>query len=141
MEASLHTRLCRGLDPPSDCPEDKKSVTQQLAVAGVSCLLATFGRWGSFSCDHVPALVLSYCFLPNMIVYLYVSECIWFDGYQPRNPSQRAKKGKSKKEEKEEDRRSPTSRWFQHQLFQPDARVANRVRTRDSGNSLDRVPG
>jgi len=45
------------------------------------------------------------------------------------------------KKKKEEDRRSPTSRWFSHQLFQPDSRVANRVRTRDSGNSLDRVPG
>jgi len=30
---------------------------------------------------------------------------------------QRVKKGKSKKEEEGEDRRSPTSRWFQHQLF------------------------
>jgi hypothetical protein len=48
MEASLLARLCRGLNPPSDCPEDKKSAAQQLTVAGISCLLVTFGALGFF---------------------------------------------------------------------------------------------
>jgi hypothetical protein len=47
MEASLHARYCRSIDPPSDCP-DKKSAAQQLAVAGASCLLAAFGALGFF---------------------------------------------------------------------------------------------
>ena len=48
MEASLLARLCRGSNPPSDCPEEKKSAAQQLALAGISCLLATFGTLGFF---------------------------------------------------------------------------------------------
>lgn len=48
MEASLLARLCSGLYPPSNCPEDKKNVAQQLAVVGISCLLATFGALGFF---------------------------------------------------------------------------------------------
>jgi hypothetical protein len=48
MEASYLARLCGGLNPPSDCPGDKKSAAQQLAVAGISCLLATFGALGFF---------------------------------------------------------------------------------------------
>lgn len=48
MEASLLARLCSGLYPPSDCPEDKKNAAQQLAVVGMSCLLAAFGAFGFF---------------------------------------------------------------------------------------------
>ncbi|CAG8893423.1 unnamed protein product [Penicillium egyptiacum] len=48
MEASLKNRLCNWLDPPADCPKDDKNAGQQLAVAGVSCLLAAFGALGFF---------------------------------------------------------------------------------------------
>ncbi|KAJ5781134.1 hypothetical protein N7457_006294 [Penicillium paradoxum] len=48
MEASLLARLCAGLNPPSNCPEDKKNAGQQLAVVGISCLIATFGALGFF---------------------------------------------------------------------------------------------
>lgn len=48
MEASLHSRLCNGLNPPSDCEDEKKNAAQQLAVAGISCLLASFGALGFF---------------------------------------------------------------------------------------------
>ncbi|KGO73175.1 hypothetical protein PITC_003620 [Penicillium italicum] len=48
MEASLLARLCGGLTPPSNCPEDKKNAAQQLAVVGMSCLLAAFGALGFF---------------------------------------------------------------------------------------------
>jgi hypothetical protein len=48
MSASLKARLCSGIDPPDDCPEDKKNAAQQLAVVGVSCFLAAFGAMGFF---------------------------------------------------------------------------------------------
>ncbi|KAJ6012437.1 hypothetical protein N7522_002792 [Penicillium canescens] len=48
MEASYSARLCNGLNPPSDCPVHKKSAAQPLAMAGMSCLLATFGALGFF---------------------------------------------------------------------------------------------
>lgn len=55
---------------------------------------------------------------------------------------QRVKKGKSKKE-KEEDRRSPISVMVPDSIIRFPAinRAPIRIRTRDSGNSLDRVPG
>ncbi|THC91636.1 hypothetical protein EYZ11_008903 [Aspergillus tanneri] len=48
MSASLKARLCNGLNPPADCLEDDESAAQQLAVFGVSCLLAAFGTLGFF---------------------------------------------------------------------------------------------
>ncbi|KAJ5810486.1 uncharacterized protein N7503_002704 [Penicillium pulvis] len=48
MEASLHTRLCNGLNPPSDCADNKDNAAQQLAVGGISCLLAAAGALSFF---------------------------------------------------------------------------------------------
>ncbi|KAJ5219643.1 hypothetical protein N7468_008847 [Penicillium chermesinum] len=48
MEASLHTSLCNSLDPPSYCVDDKESAAQQVAVAGISCLLAAIGAFWFF---------------------------------------------------------------------------------------------
>ncbi|KAJ5874736.1 uncharacterized protein N7529_003166 [Penicillium soppii] len=48
MEGSHSARLCGGFNPPSDCPVHKRSSTQPLAVAGISCLLATVGALGFF---------------------------------------------------------------------------------------------
>ncbi|KAJ5647452.1 hypothetical protein N7490_003824 [Penicillium lividum] len=47
MEASLQARLCSGLNPPSDCPEDE-SAAQRLTVGIISCLLGAFGALGFF---------------------------------------------------------------------------------------------
>ncbi|KAK3398713.1 hypothetical protein B0T20DRAFT_411848 [Sordaria brevicollis] len=44
MTASLRARLCNGLNPPDDCPED--NAAQKLAVAGVACLAAGVGMLG-----------------------------------------------------------------------------------------------
>jgi hypothetical protein len=44
MSASLHAALCRGLNPPTDCP--KKNAVQQLAVAGVASFAAACGAIG-----------------------------------------------------------------------------------------------
>lgn len=49
MEASITARIYRGIDPPEYCPKDESNATKQLAVAGVSCLLAAVGALG-FSC-------------------------------------------------------------------------------------------
>lgn len=48
MEASITARIYRGIDPPEYCPKDESSATNQLAVAGVSCLLAAVGALGFF---------------------------------------------------------------------------------------------
>ncbi|KAJ6120995.1 hypothetical protein N7523_005275 [Penicillium sp. IBT 18751x] len=48
MEASLQSRLCNVINPPDECPEDEKNIAQQLAVAGVACLLAGFGALSFF---------------------------------------------------------------------------------------------
>ena len=48
IEASLKTRLCNGLNPPTDCPEDNKNAAQQLVVTSIFCLLAAFGALGVF---------------------------------------------------------------------------------------------
>jgi hypothetical protein len=48
MSASLTATLCRGLNPPPDCPKDDDNAAQKLAVFGVSCLLAAFGAFGFF---------------------------------------------------------------------------------------------
>ncbi|KAJ5762793.1 hypothetical protein N7533_001474 [Penicillium manginii] len=47
-EASLKSDLCKGIDRPSDCPEGKDNAAHQLAVAGISCLLAAVGALGFF---------------------------------------------------------------------------------------------
>ncbi|CAG7928272.1 unnamed protein product [Penicillium olsonii] len=41
--AALKDRLCRQFDPPADCPKKNTNAAQQLAVAGMSCLLVVFG--------------------------------------------------------------------------------------------------
>lgn len=46
MEASLHARLCNGLNPPDDCPEEGKNAAQQLAVTGIFLFLSTVGAIG-----------------------------------------------------------------------------------------------
>ena len=43
MTAALKDRLCRQFDPPADCPKKNTNAAQQLAVAGMSCLLVAFG--------------------------------------------------------------------------------------------------
>ncbi|KAJ5987856.1 hypothetical protein N7481_003066 [Penicillium waksmanii] len=48
MEASLKSDLCKGIDRPSDCPEEKNNAAHQVAVAGISCLLAAVGALGFF---------------------------------------------------------------------------------------------
>lgn len=45
MSASLAAALCRGLNPPADCPKEDNAV-QLLAVAGVASFAATFGAIG-----------------------------------------------------------------------------------------------
>ena len=44
MSASWHDRLCRGSNPPADCPEE--NAVQQLAVVGVAIFAAAFGAAG-----------------------------------------------------------------------------------------------
>ncbi|RYO77552.1 hypothetical protein DL766_010124 [Monosporascus sp. MC13-8B] len=44
MSASLHAALCKGPNPPADCPEE--NTVQQLAVAGVASVAAAFGAIG-----------------------------------------------------------------------------------------------
>lgn len=46
MSASLTAKLCSGLNPPPDCPEDDEGAAQKLVVVGVSTLLAAFGALG-----------------------------------------------------------------------------------------------
>ncbi|KAA8652420.1 hypothetical protein EYZ11_012836 [Aspergillus tanneri] len=48
MSASLTATLCKGVNPPADCPEDDENAAQQLAVFGVSLLLAAFGALSFF---------------------------------------------------------------------------------------------
>lgn len=45
ISADLHARLCKGFNPPNDCPEEGNAV-QQLAVAGVASFAAVFGAIG-----------------------------------------------------------------------------------------------
>ena len=44
MSAVLHDALCKGVNPPADCP--KEDVAQQLVVAGVVTFAAAFGAIG-----------------------------------------------------------------------------------------------
>jgi hypothetical protein len=48
IEASVTARICRGINPPDYCPKDDKNAATQLAVAGLSCLLAVVGAMGFF---------------------------------------------------------------------------------------------
>jgi hypothetical protein len=48
IEASVTARICRGINPPDYCPKDDKNAATQLAVAGLSCLLAVVGALGFF---------------------------------------------------------------------------------------------
>ncbi|KAE8152019.1 hypothetical protein BDV25DRAFT_128314 [Aspergillus avenaceus] len=45
MTASWNAKLCKGLNPPPDCPK-KRSASQQLRVVGTSCVLAASGALG-----------------------------------------------------------------------------------------------
>jgi hypothetical protein len=48
IEASVTARRCRGIDPQTIAPRREKNPATQLAVAGVSCLLAAVGALGLF---------------------------------------------------------------------------------------------
>ncbi|EGX53226.1 hypothetical protein AOL_s00006g487 [Orbilia oligospora ATCC 24927] len=45
MSAALHTALCKGLNPPADCPKEN-AAAHQLVVAGVASLATAFGAIG-----------------------------------------------------------------------------------------------
>jgi len=44
MSAFLHASMCKGINPPADCP--KENAVQQLAVAGVTSFAGVFGALG-----------------------------------------------------------------------------------------------
>ncbi|BCS24216.1 uncharacterized protein APUU_40660S [Aspergillus puulaauensis] len=46
MSAAWTAKLCRGVNPPPDCPEDDRGAAQKLVVVGVSTLFAAFGALG-----------------------------------------------------------------------------------------------
>ena len=45
MSASLQAALCKGLNPPANCPKENNAV-EQLAVVGVACFAAASGAIG-----------------------------------------------------------------------------------------------
>ncbi|KAL2830744.1 hypothetical protein BDW59DRAFT_169944 [Aspergillus cavernicola] len=45
VSSTPYPSLCKGLNPPPNCPEDNESAVQQLVVVSLSCLLAAFGAF------------------------------------------------------------------------------------------------